>query len=526
MQLDKLELDLRPRPNAQALDLGFTLLRAHAGPVYKAWLALWLPLVTLCCIIALFDPAHEWVWLLAGWWLRPMLERAPLYMLSRAVFGEEVTWRQALRAWPKQLGGGWFRLLTWWRPFAAGRGLYQPIWVLEGARGAVAAERRKVLGGSGTARSAYWFGIVCVHLEAVLQFGVVAFVGVFLSDEHIVNPLAFLFHSGPGSQQLSTIAWFAGYALADGIIGPIYTACCFTLYLNRRSNLEAWDIEITLRQMKPPQKAARFGTSLAQWALPLIIAVSLWHPLSAQAQTEKAEKCTRPDWAVQQLTPHASHHDAEQAKLRGEVATLFQSEDLRNYVCEENWARKKTPKKDDQPFDPKMPDLSLIAAIVKAVLIGAAIFLVVWLLYRYRDYLVPKLRRTRAETATEIAGLDIRPESLPDDVAAAVRELWTKGERRAALALLYRATLSKLASEDGLMLNKGATENDCLRSADRAWREQRLSRGRLDVVTDATALWLNAAYGNRWPDAAAVEAACVAWQTQFAQPHAPRPRAA
>ncbi|MCP2937348.1 hypothetical protein NK983_32115, partial [Salmonella enterica subsp. enterica serovar Typhimurium] len=45
---------------------------------------------------------------------------------------------------------------------------------------------------------------------------------------------------------------FAGYALSGGIIGPIYASCCFTLYLSRRAALEAWDIEIVLRQMKPP----------------------------------------------------------------------------------------------------------------------------------------------------------------------------------------------------------------------------------------------------------------------------------
>ncbi|HSY27100.1 MAG TPA: hypothetical protein VK832_06335, partial [Burkholderiaceae bacterium] len=90
MQLDKLQLDLRPRPNAQALDLGFSLLRAHAVDAYFAWLGLWLPLLGLCTVLSCFLPRYAGFFLIAAWWVRPMLERAPLYVLSRQVFGEEV----------------------------------------------------------------------------------------------------------------------------------------------------------------------------------------------------------------------------------------------------------------------------------------------------------------------------------------------------------------------------------------------------------------------------------------------------
>ena len=46
---------------------------------------------------------------------------------------------------------------------------------------------------------------------------------------------------------------------------------------------------------------------------------------------------------------------------------------------------------------------------------------------------------------THVRDLDIRPESLPDDIGAAARALWDRGEHRAALALLYRGLLSRLA---------------------------------------------------------------------------------
>src|SRR6185295_15701064 len=61
-------------------------------------------------------------------------------------------------------------------------------------------------------------------------------------------------------------------------------------------------------------------------------------------------------------------------------------------------------------------------------------------------------RRTRRLAAaditftapTHVRDLDIRPETLPDDIGAAARALWESGDRRAALALLYRGMLSRL----------------------------------------------------------------------------------
>jgi hypothetical protein len=37
----------------------------------------------------------------------------------------------------------------------------------------------------------------------------------------------------------------------------------------------------------------------------------------------------------------------------------------------------------------------------------------------------------------------------------------------------------------------------------------------LDLAGQATTLWLNAAYGARWPDGDAVNALCARWHAQF-----------
>jgi hypothetical protein len=514
MQIENLQIELRPRTNAQALDLGFALLRSHASAAYLAFFALWLPVIALCAGLAIvFPDVGGGAWILLAWWFKPLLERAPLYVLSRQVFGTAVTWQEALRAWPRQLGGGWFRLLTWGRPIAAGRSLYQPVWQLEHARGKVASARMRVLGKQGTGQSAFWFGVVCAHLESVLQLGLLGFIGIFVSDSEFTNPFAAALGTDGLSQSLMMLGL---YGLAAGIMAPIYTACGFTLYLNRRASLEAWDLEIQLRQIRPPAAArprARVPTALGVLAT-LLLAVSVALPPDASAAAQAT--CKAPDVPKDQR-PRGADNSAQQARVRKMVDQVYAREELRGYQCVENWQPKhRAPEKKKEQVKPTAPpSLALLASIVKVLLIALAIGAVGWLLYRYRDKFPAFAARPRAVAATEIGGLDIRAESLPPNVGAEVRALWAGGQRRAALALLYRATLSRLVSEDGLLLCKGDTEGDCLRLAQAARQDQRLAQARLDVAAGATSLWLNAAYGDRWPEEAALLAACSAWQAQF-----------
>jgi hypothetical protein len=68
---------------------------------------------------------------------------------------------------------------------------------------------------------------------------------------------------------------------------------------------------------------------------------------------------------------------------------------------------------------------------------------------------------------THVRDLDIRPETLPADVGAAAQALWDAGERRAALALLYRGLLSRLIHVHRVPIRDSSTEGDCLDLAGR-----------------------------------------------------------
>ncbi|ATQ78378.1 hypothetical protein CR152_30605 [Massilia violaceinigra] len=533
MQIDKLQIELRPRTNAQALDLGFSLLHSHAGAAYMAFLALWLPLVAVCAVLTLWLPELSWAWLILAWWFKPLLERAPLYVLSRQVFGTAVTWQEAVRAWPGQLGGGWFRLITWGRPISAGRGLWQPVWQLEGARGGVASARRSALGKNGTASSAVWFGVVCAHLEFVLQLGALGFIGIFAADGKIGNPfMLFANMVSDTPDVLTELLTLGAFALSTALIAPVYTACCFTLYLNRRASMEAWDLEIKLRQIKRPQAVrargaapvsallvlAGAGMLLALAGVPAPVSAApaaSGKPVPAQA-TPVRPPCERPkDMRLPERGPLQA---PEQARIRQQIDQVYAHSDLRGYECVESWELKERDKKKEIKKEERKRssfDMNLIASILKVLFIALAIGAVAWVLYRYRHHFPSFERAAKARVATEIGGLNIRAESLPPDVTTEVRALWARGEQRAALALLYRATLSRLVTEDALALRQGNTEGDCLRLARQAVQRQQLSSARLEVAIGATSLWLGGAYAARWPDDDTLLACCAAWDAQF-----------
>lgn len=124
-------------------------------------------------------------------------------------------------------------------------------------------------------------------------------------------------------------------------------------------------------------------------------------------------------------------------------------------------------------------------------------------------YLV-RMARTRLASSgadtfvapTHVRDLDIRPESLPDDIGAAARQLWERGEQRAALALLYRGMLSRLAHVHRVPIRESSTEGDCL-----ALASAQLP-ARSDYLTRLVRAWQRLGYGHESVETATVYGLC------------------
>jgi hypothetical protein len=104
---------------------------------------------------------------------------------------------------------------------------------------------------------------------------------------------------------------------------------------------------------------------------------------------------------------------------------------------------------------------------------------------------------------THVQNLDIRPESLPDDIGGAAFGLWNRGEARAALALLYRGMLSRLAHAHGIPIRHSSTEGDCLALATPHLRDDRTA-----YVSRVVSVWQCAVYGGNDPTSETVRGLC------------------
>lgn len=114
-------------------------------------------------------------------------------------------------------------------------------------------------------------------------------------------------------------------------------------------------------------------------------------------------------------------------------------------------------------------------------------------------------RRAAAESAvSHVRDLDVRPESLPEDVGAAAWTLWQAGKVPAALSLLYRGALSRMIHRFEVPITASATEGECLELG-----RGRLAPEALRYVTQVVRAWEASTYGGRALSAAMGEALCT-----------------
>jgi hypothetical protein len=452
-------VELRPRRAWEAMDLGLAMLQ-------RWWRAVLLPHAMVLCLVVAAASAlgaslgKPWLAVLLVWWLKPLYDRVILHVLSRAVFGELQSTRTVLGAWREWLGSGLFvyLLLRWWPDMA--RSFDLPVRQLEGSRGKDARERLSVLGRR-TRGSAWWLTVVLIHFEFVLYWSLLLIATLVLPAKAYETRGFFDAFAGGGASSWPHVA---AYALTVLVIEPFYVAGGFALYLNRRTVLEGWDLEVALRRL------AKRHAALAAAVLVALACVFAPEPAHAQKDPRKeiAEVLKAPEF------PH--ERDTMRWQPRRRDASLRQSGG-------DTWFN----------FG------GALAELVRVVLWGAiavGIGFLVW-------YVVRALPRFSGPPAGEayrppktLFGMELAPESLPADVAAAARALASERRMREALALLYRGALSQLVHRRGVQLLASHTEIEVLRRA---------PAETLQYLGALVAAWRACAYANRPPTAAELE---------------------
>jgi len=497
LQLENLKVELRPRNAWEASDLGIALVRSHARAVANAWFAIALPVALLVVSLAAYFDQMFWG-AVAIWWLKPLFDRAPLHVLSRITFGETPTLKQTLRAqW--QLGIS--TLLPWllWRRLSPYRGLLLPLDVLEGVRGAQRQQRARVIANGGSVAVLVTFLALLIELSLGLSLiGLsLMFVPVEFFSDTLLDYWRVLVEAPPMWAQVVLVALaFAAMSLVE----PIYIGTGFALYLNRRIDLEAWDIELEFRKL---------GARLRPLAV-LLLCVAVALP-TARAGPEK------PKPSLQELVGkgyQAPPKDFEQAVEALKSDALLHPKE-RVY----KWHPRdpaQVPEIDaSEPSDWNFAWLSsglgqLLRGVV--ILLASALLCVlgVWL-WRNRLRIFTFERRIREPALKPAPALVEAP--LPKDIPRSVRALLASGNRRAALALLYRAARERLEQDSRVELPPGSTEAIVLQHA-RSFADAQA----LPAIAQIVRLWQAIAWAHRTPSAADIESALNKWHERAPKP--------
>jgi hypothetical protein len=147
--------------------------------------------------------------------------------------------------------------------------------------------------------------------------------------------------------------------------------------------------------------------------------------------------------------------------------------------------------------------LARAARVLLWIVVAAALAFLAWQLYRA----LPRLAlpaRERYRPPESLFGMELAPQTLPADVAAAASALAAEGRLREALALLYRGALSQLVHRRGVQLLSSHTEIEVLRLAPPD------SYRYLESLVDA---WRACAYARRPPERSAVETLALGYRT-------------
>lgn len=492
MQLADVRLELRPRTAWEAVDLGQLMYRRWWGALHLSWLLTFLPLAVGLGIVFRSEPRYA---LLALWWLLPLIERAPLHVLGRKAFGSDPTFGDLLGALPRL----WSRRVLWrltvarfspWRGFAA------PIAVLEQQGGGAARRRGNTLLGAGQEGSvALGLTFVCWAFQIGLALSALMLISTLLPEPFAatVNDALRDHLSGdipPGGALWPGLLLYAVGCFALSVVGPLFVAANFALYLNRRTFLEGWDVEVAFRSL-----AARLaGPARRVGALVLLFAIVL-----------------APGTGLGVLRAQDAGGNVDAREHVGTVVDeVLAHPDFDRTTTE-------TRRVGESNASPNLPGLGVVAQLVRAMLVIVAVAGLLILIYQaVRSY---EKRRTgpvveALPPPVEVAGMDVRPESLPDDPASAALVLWNQGQPRVALGLLYRASIASLVRSFGVPIVDGDTEGVCLERVV-AHPFESVAPTPLEPFAGLTVVWQACAYGGRFPSTGEFEQLVGGWRRSF-----------
>ncbi len=503
MDLDQLTIEIRPRRPWEAVDLGVRMAKRWWVPLSLIFLIMSFPFWLLIS----FLPKLDLYWkFFIFWLLLPLYERPLLLFLSRAVFNELLSAKAILKQSSSIIFKQLLSTLTF-RRFSPTRSMDVPVVLLEGLSGKKRASRLSVLHRADSAPATWisFIGVFCVFAIATAIFLII----IQFMSQIAETPWWKVMDGGGWNSFYDQLAGYIYYSLmylAVVLVTPFYVSAGFALYLNRRIQLEAWDVEIAFKRMVAKRQGASQSLAIVVVLVSLFTTLEVPRAYSEDTATDMSE--------VPAINPELEQSRSEIKEiLLGEDFNRIKIKKTRHLPFEDN-----SDKKRDKAFASALDSIlkkldNFIAYSGEIILWVLVLCLIFYLVFRYRAWfasLIPESKVENKIAPETLFGLSITKESLPDNVGQTALSLWQEQKYREALALLYRASLSRLVDR-GMELQDGDTELQCLHATRQYAKQLKLSESTLRYFGELTRHWRRLAYGHIVMDTGEAESLCVVW---------------
>lgn len=499
MNLDRLQVVLKPRSTWQTMDLGITVGKHFFLPLFMISLSM-TALLTAVFYTLSFD---IWITILLLFWFKPIIERPILFYLSRSIFSDAPSFYQLITQMPSILFRQGLKTFTY-RRIGLSRSFNDPVVSLEGLDKSARQQRLQVLHKIDTGSS--WLSILGILIELLIQ------VSLYLAPV-IMLPSDFIDWSTDDgyalqSQTLDNLLTILSYAIAVSLVAPFYVSCGFMLYLNCRTKLEAWHLELGFKKI-----AQRFSTLIPSIALIFCFFIAPQDIAFAQTQATESEQTT--PFKEKNTYPLIDNQEANAIRL--ELESILASDLFGEHYQEKeyhidwdlNW-NFDFDQKDSNLEKPEYPWLAFIqdlALYFKYFIILCLAGLLIFVLFKFRVWQYFKqfspLKTAKPKT---VMGMAVNKDSLPKQAYDAISTHIENQEMREALSLMFRCHISQAIHHQGIPFKNSHTEQECLALI----REYRPENEAM-IFSRMTQLWLNLAYAHEELNPEDVRSLLDAW---------------
>lgn len=484
MQIDNAAIVLRPRGHWEAMDMGFLFSRRHFLSLWLLWCATAIPVFVLLNVCLINYPEYI---TLVFWWLKPLFEVLLVAWLGEALFNNPPAIIEQLKHFPSLLKQGMLSQLSW-RRLSLSRSFNMPVAILEHTHGTQLNQRLTTL--QTTKPHSGWLTILMIHIETVFYVSIPVLMIMLIPGEvEIDYQMIFLSEADPYVVFLENLAYF----ISASLIAPFYVSAGFLLYINARTILEAWDIEIAFRQM--PKHSASATTRSA--AIYFALALSLTGLGIATTETQAA-----------------SRDEAQQA-----ISTVLDNDDFGKQETITTW---------EPIFDTNKPNtpsanwswlryLEWLGVLLKYFALICIAAVVIWMVIKIAEHFDLAIFRKKTTKRLKTTALpsflvvvDDDTVTLPANPVDAATTLCNQGRYREALSLLYRVSLIQFIEQHQVVIPTSATERECLQIIKRHSNSALSSY--FSTLTDA---WQWLAWAKKDPSEPTIRYLCNTWPEHF-----------